>query len=115
MELRKSRRYRLNAPVFCWWKGADETLREACGTTRDISYRGVSVSAALLPSPGACVQLDVYLPSEGLTPRSVHLHGEGTVIRVGEIGAGESGFAAEVTFHTEGSGLVPIRDSVKVQ
>jgi len=101
MELRKSRRYHLTAPAFCWFKRSDGTLQEAQGTTRDISDRGVFVVAELLPFPGAHVELDVYLPSAGLTPRSVQLHGEGIVLRVGEVGTSQSGFAAEVLFQTE--------------
>jgi hypothetical protein len=101
MGLRKGKRYGLSAPAFYWFERADGTLQEAQGTTRDISGRGVFVVAELLPSPGAHVKLDVYLPSVGLRPRSVQLHGEGTVLRVGEVGTNHSGFAAEVLFHTE--------------
>ena len=82
---------------------------------RDVGYRGVFIVAALLPTPGSHVELDVYLPSAGLTPQSVQLHGEGTVLRVNEVGAGEFGFAADVIFHTERSDPATVLGSKKIQ
>lgn len=103
MELRKARRYCLSAPAFYCWERADGTLQEEQGITRDISHRGVFILAKELPPAGANLELNVYLPSIRGTPRSVQLNGEGTVVRVGTSEVGQSGFAAEVIFHTESS------------
>jgi hypothetical protein len=103
MELRKTRRYRLSAPAFYCWERADGTLQEAQGTTCDISSRGVFVLTDALPPAGAHLELNVHLPSLSGTPSTVQLTGEGTVLRVARAGAGQSGFAADVTFHTESS------------
>ena len=78
-------------------------LQEAQGRIRDISSRGVFILAEVLPSPGAHLELNVYLPSLSGTPRSVQLSGEGTVLRVARGEVGQSGFAAEVIFHAESS------------
>ena len=103
MERRKTKRYRLSAPAFYCWERADGILQEAQGRVRDISSRGVFILAEALPSPGAHLELNVYLPSLGGTPRSVQLSGEGTVLRAGRSEVGQSGFAAEVIFHAESS------------
>ena len=102
MERRKGRRYSLSAPAFCWWKHADGESRVTQCTTRDLSHRGAFIFSALLPSPGAYVEVDVYLPSLTMS-RSVHLHGEGRVLRTRQAGTDPSGFAAEVQFQTENS------------
>ena len=91
MERRKGRRYPLRAPAFCWWRHADGETRVTQGTSRDLSHRGAFIFSVSLPSPGAHVEVDVYLPSTGLTPRSVQLHGEGTVLRVSQPGNHQSG------------------------
>ena len=115
MERRKSRRYLLSVPAFCWWRHADGETRVTQGTTRNLSHRGAFIISESLPSPGVHVEVDVYLPSVGLTPRSVQLHGEGTVLRVSQAGSGQSGFAAEMVFSTEGSDAAITPSSNKIQ
>lgn len=69
-----------------------------------ICYCGAFIdSGFLLPSPGAHIEVDVYLPPLSPTARSVQLHGEGRVLRVNPAGTDPPGFAAEVLFHTESS------------
>jgi len=115
MDRRKDKRYRLSAPAFYWWSHADGMLQEAQGTTQDIGARGVFIVAELLPPSGAHVELDVYLPSMGLTPRSVQLHGGGRVLRAGEVASSQSGFAAEVVFQTERSDAATVLGSKGIQ
>ena len=116
MERRKSRRYCLRARAFCWWKHADGEAKVTPCSTRDISYRGAFiVSEFLLPSPGAHIEVDVYLPPVGPAARSVQLHGEGTVLRVSPAGTDQPGFAAEVLFHTESSDVTLILGPNSIQ
>ena len=115
MERRNSRRYRISAPAFCWWQHSDGELQVTRGTTVDISHRGTFIVSKSLPSPGAHVELYVYLPSVGLPPRFARLHGEGTVLRVSRAGAGQSGFAADVTFQTESSDASIISGPKRIQ
>jgi hypothetical protein len=100
VEPRKSRRYRLLAPVSFLWERPDGQLQEAKGTIRDISDRGVFITGDLVPQRGAHLDLEVYLPSLEVGGAAVKLHGEGTVIRVDREGV-PKGFAAAVAFQTE--------------
>ena len=98
VELRKSKRYRLLAPVSFLWERPDGLLQEAKGTLRDISDRGVFVTGNVVPERGAHLDLDVYLPSLDAGGAAVQLHGEGTVIRVNKEEGISKGFAAVVVF-----------------
>ena len=100
VEPRKSKRYRLLAPVSFLWERPDGQLQEAKGTIRDISDRGVFITGDLVPQRGAHLDLEVYLPSLEVGGAAVKLHGEGTVIRVDREGV-PKGFAAAVAFQTE--------------
>jgi hypothetical protein len=100
VEPRKSRRYRLQAPVSFLWERPDGQLQQGKGTIRDISDRGVFVTGDLVPERGAHLDMDVYLPSLEVGGAAVKLHGEGTVIRVDKEGV-PRGFAATVAFQTE--------------
>ena len=100
VEPRKSRRYRLLAPVSFLWERPDGQLQQGKGTIRDISDRGVFVTGELIPERGAHLDMDVYLPSLEVGGAAVKLHGEGTVIRVDKEGH-PRGFAAAVAFQTE--------------
>jgi hypothetical protein len=100
VEPRKSRRYRLLAPVSFLWERPDGQLQEGKGTIRDISDRGVFVTGQVIPERGSHLDVDVYLPSLEVGGAAVRLHGEGTVIRVDREGV-PKGFAAAVTFQTE--------------
>lgn len=115
MEARKATRYRLSAPAFYWWEGSDGILREAQGTTCDISFQGVFILAKELPPPGARVELDVHLPALTGTARSAQLHGEGTVLRTSAPEVRESGFAAAVVFHAESSDTASLLDPGRIQ
>jgi hypothetical protein len=101
VELRKSKRYRLLAPVSFLCERPDGQLQEAKGTIRDISDRGVFVIGDSLPHRGAHLDLEVYLPSLEAGGTAVQLHGEGTVIRVYREEGITKGFAAAVAFQTE--------------
>ena len=100
VELRKSKRYRLLAPVSFLWERPDGLLQEAKGTIRDISDRSVFVTGDVIPDRGAHLDLDVYLPSLDPGGAAVQLHGEGTVIRVSKEEGVSKGFAAVVVFQT---------------
>jgi hypothetical protein len=100
VEPRKSRRYRLQAPVSFLWERPDGQLQQGKGTIRDISDRGVFVTGELLPERGAHLDMDVYLPSLEVGGAAVKLHGEGTVVRIDKEGV-PKGFAAAVAFQTE--------------
>ncbi len=78
-------------------------MQEGNGTVRDISDRGVFVSGEVIPPAGARLDVDVYLPSLQSSGSSVHLHGEGIVVRVDRRAEIPKGFAAAVSFQTEGA------------
>ena len=78
-------------------------MQEGNGTIRDISDRGVFVSGRVIPPAGARLEVDVYLPSLESGGSSVHLHGEGVVVRVDQRVESLRGFAAAVSFQTEGA------------
>jgi hypothetical protein len=101
VEIRKSKRYRLLAPVSFLWERPDGLLQEGKGTIRDISDRGVFITGDLVPQRGAHLDLEVYLPSLEAGGGAVQLHGEGTVIRVDRGEGITMGFAAAVAFQTE--------------
>lgn len=101
MELRKSRRYRPVAQAVFAWEGGDGLLREARGAIRDISDRGVYITAGLAPPLGARLDVNVLLPPPEAGSSSVELQGEGTVVRIDREAEGIKGFAAAVAFHTE--------------
>lgn len=103
VELRKSRRYRLNADASFSWVRPDGLMQEGNGTIRDISDRGVFVHGEVIPPAGARLDVDVYLPSLESGGSSVHLHGEGIVVRVARPAETSRGFAATVSFQTEGA------------
>jgi hypothetical protein len=92
----------MSAPVFFSWLDQDGTLHDQSGTTRDVSMAGAFIVADTVPSLGATVGVDIYLPYDK-TGRIVELHGEGKVSRVEGAGRTSSGFAAEVMFQTPSS------------
>lgn len=105
IELRRFERYHLNPPAFFGWERADGIWQQSQGTTRDISTCGIFVYTEILPAPGEHLKVEVRLPSVDGTHQSVYLCGEGTVVRVMEVG--RSGFAAEVMLKIECSGAAP--------
>jgi hypothetical protein len=100
VELRKSKRYRLLAPVSFLWERPDGLLQEGKGTIRDISDRGVFITGEAGPPAGAHLDVEVYLPSLEAGGAAVQLHGEGTVMRVERGAENTKGFAAVVAFQT---------------
>jgi PilZ domain len=114
VELRKSRRYRLQAPLSFLWERPDGLLQESKGTIQDISDRGIFVAADVVPPRGAHVEVDVYLPSLEVGASAVQLHGEGTVVRVKREAEGIKGFAAAVTFQTEAASGFTVVNPQKV-
>jgi hypothetical protein len=114
VELRGSRRYRLLAPASFLWERPDGLLQENRGSIRDISDRGVYVTADIVPPLGAHLEVHVHLPSLELGSGAVQLHGEGTVVRVDQRAENAQGFAAAVTFQTEGaSGPTVVNPSIR--
>jgi hypothetical protein len=108
IELRKSCRYRLSAPVFFCWATPDTQLQSSEGVTRDIDTTGAYIKALQLPPVGALVQLDIMLPSLVDGGPGAHLTGEGVVLRVEPHNCrmpsvSESGFAVSVQFYLQSS------------
>jgi hypothetical protein len=106
IELRKTKRYPLSAPVYFLWATQDGKPQCGRGVTRDINTFGVYVLADVLPPVGALVQMEIALPKLRDTGSGMQLHGEGVVLRGephGSTGAGsnEAGFAASVQFYPE--------------
>jgi hypothetical protein len=115
VEIRKSRRYRLLAPVSFLWERPDGLLQEGKGTIRDISDRSAFVTGDLVPERGAHLELEVYLPSLENGSAAVRLHGEGTVIRVDRKEGTTKGFAATVAFQTEAASGPTVVNPRKLQ
>ena len=101
VELRKSRRYVLRAPASFTWERLDGQLQEGTGTILNISDRGVFIAGEDVPAIGARLDVDVSLPSLEVGSLGMQLHGEGTVVRVVQLGESGKGFAAAVAFQTE--------------
>lgn len=106
---RHGTRYEVAAPVTFWWLCADGSIHSGEGVTRDVSNRGVSVIAKECPPVKALIQMTIALPGSWENGRGITLHGEGTVVRVGN-SEGATGprpsseFAALVQFYSEGTG-----------
>lgn len=92
VELRRIRRYNVQAPAFFSWKDSDGNPQKAEGMTRDISTQSAFVVARNCPRSGEQLRLEVLLPSLRKTP-GVLLRGEGVVLRVDRADSGDSGFA----------------------
>jgi hypothetical protein len=106
LELRKSRRYPLVAPVAFWWPTSQGWFRAGLGTTRDICSDGVMVTARECPPVGVHIHLTVSFPRREGSGHAVKLHGEGVVVRVQSyesmpLSERTSGFAASVQFNPE--------------
>jgi hypothetical protein len=115
VDLRKSRRYRLLAPASFLWERPDGLLQEGRGMIRDISDRGVFVAGDPVPPLGAHLEVDVQLPSLDAGSGAVHLHGEGTVMRIDREAEGIKGFAAAVAFQTEAASGPTVVNPGKLQ
>lgn len=115
VELRRSRRYRLPAPASFLWESPDGSLQQSSGTIRDISDRGAFVTADVVPPTGAHLDVDVHLPSLESGSGAMHLHGEGTVVRVDLQVEGIRGFAAALAFQTEAGSWPTVVSPGKLQ
>ena len=100
VELRRIKRYYVQAPAFFSWKDLDKSSHTAEGMTRDISTQAVFVVARNCPRAGDQLRLDVQLPSLRGTP-GVRLGGEGVVLRVDRTESGDSGFAVATSLRSE--------------
>jgi hypothetical protein len=108
VELRKSKRYRLSAPVLFMWAPQDGNLQDGKGVTRDINASGVYIVTDALPTVGSLIQLEVLLPKVEFLGAGISMAGEGVVLRVESSGSqganpGERGFAASMHFYPEGT------------
>lgn len=92
VELRRIRRYKVQAPVFFSWKDSEGGSQAAEGMTRDISTQAVFVLARNCPAAGNQLRINVLLPSLSKKP-GVRLRGEGVVLRVDYSGSEIRGFA----------------------
>jgi hypothetical protein len=106
VELRKAKRYQLNAPAHFLWAPQGGEPQSGEGVTRDINIFGVYVLTDALPPVGALVQMEIALPKLVDTGSGMHLHGEGVVRRAEPhsakgVGASEGAFAASVQFYAE--------------
>lgn len=72
--------------------------------TRDISLHGIFVWALCVPTPGAVIEVNVYIPSLVPSGAPVRLKGTGTVLRVDPPDSQPKGFVAELNFQTTGIG-----------
>jgi hypothetical protein len=93
VELRRIKRYNVQAPVFFSWKDLEGGSQAAEGMTRDISTHAVFVLARNCPAAGNQLRIDVLLPSLRSKKPGVRLRGEGVVLRVDRTDLGDSGFA----------------------
>ncbi len=103
VELRKLKRYYVQAPALFSWKDADGSLRAGEGATRDISMQAVFVICRECPPTGDQLRLDVLLPSLRGTP-GVRLRGEGVVLRVDHSDSQISGFVVATRLHSDTRG-----------
>ena len=106
IELRKAKRYHLNAPARFLWASQDGEPQSGEGVTRDVSTFGVYVLTDALPPVGALVQMEIALPKLVDTGSGMHLDCEGVVLRsephsAKGVGASEGGFAASMQFYPE--------------
>jgi hypothetical protein len=93
VELRRIKRYNVQAPAFFSWKDLEGGSQVGEGTTRDISTQAVFVLARNCPAAGNQLRMDILLPSLRSKKPGVRLRGEGVVLRVDYSGSEISGFA----------------------
>src|SRR5215469_2800318 len=103
MELRKSKRYQLKAPVMFSWEYSNSGTMRGEGRTRDISTTGVFVLTPHQLPLGAAVKLEVSLPS----PRAPQQPGA-CLRTLGHVVRSEPhGFAAaaDIRFHIQSADI----------
>lgn len=103
--------YPINTTARFLWQDRDGAMRMGIGTTRDISRKGVWISAYSVPAPGTEVQVIVDLPSLQGGCASGRFMGKGVAVRVEHANGRTSGFAAEVRFQIGRAGQLPLAKS----
>lgn len=94
IERRAGRRFNLEAPVQFTWRVPGSSIASEGGRTRDISMRGIFVSAGACPPEGSALRMTVLLPASADDP-TLEMHVDATVVRVEVSGTGDRpGFAA---------------------
>ena len=106
MELRKTKRYKLNAPATFMWAPPGGESQSGHGMTRDINTFGVYVVSDALPPVGARIQIEVVLPKLREKGLGMHLHGEGVVLRCEYGEANKRGFAASAQLYPESADAI---------
>jgi hypothetical protein len=106
MELRKHKRYKVNAPVNFMWATHGGEPQSGQGITRDINTFGVYVVTDALPSVGARVQMEITLPAFRDTGPGMQLTCEGVVLRCDGDGTPKRGFAASAQCYPETADIV---------
>ncbi len=106
LEKRRTRRYKLTAPVNYWWLAPSGSVQASHGMTRDISSSGVMVIARKCPPKGVRIQTTIHVARHNGSDRPLELHGEGIVVRIEPGKATQpsqqsKGFAASVHFYSE--------------
>lgn len=96
-ERRKATRYELCLPAMFTWQGQAELVLHGDGFTRDVGATGVFIETRTRLPVGACVQIEICLPSLNSNTASRRVIGEGCVVRFEDAMAdvGRRGFAAE--------------------
>lgn len=80
--LRKAIRYQLALTVSFYWRGADRSLHECQGVTRNISSDGVLIAANTCPGAGQIVDVAMLLPRLQAGRHGMRLLGKGAVLRI---------------------------------
>lgn len=106
IELRKAKRYRLNAPALFMWAPQDGKPQSGHGTIRDINTSGIYVFTAAMPPVGALIQMEIVLPKLLDTSPGMHLQAEGIVLRCDLGDPSKRGFAASAQFYPDATDAV---------
>jgi hypothetical protein len=81
IERRKNKRWILTAPAFFCWTSTDGDFRSGQGIALNLGTRGAYLQANQCPPVGTAVQVDFLLPDLRFEGISLHLAGEGVVVR----------------------------------
>jgi hypothetical protein len=81
LELRRTVRYSIKAPVMFIWQSPAGSLRGE-GVTRDVSGKGAYIRTPTCPPKEVTVQMKIFLPPLGPTSKPLNVTTEGQVIRI---------------------------------
>jgi hypothetical protein len=98
LERRKYKRFDLQVRVQFNWKDGEGVHQMGSGLTRDISTKGMFVYSESLPSHGANVQTEIFLPSPPLG-NSLQMITKARAVRVQPATHGKSDTGFAVLFH----------------